>query len=129
GDPETDVVIPRLKTDLVELFQALNNQELDKISLEIDPKSAVTVMVVSGGYREAYEKGKEISGIENIEDSIVFDAGTKEETQKSLTIRGRVIAVTSFGENFKEALKTSYNNIDKLHFEKMYFRRDIGFDL
>lgn len=129
GDPETEVVIPRLKTDLVELFLALNNQELDKISLEIDPKSAVTVMVVSGGYPEDYEKGKEISGIENIEDSIVFHAGTKEESGKILTNGGRVIAVTSFGNDFKEALKTSYKNIDKLHFEKMYFRRDIGFDL
>lgn len=129
GDPETEVVIPRLKTDLVELFLALNNQELDKISLEIDPKSAVTVMVVSGGYPEDYEKGKEISGIEKIEDSIVFHAGTKEENGKVLTNGGRVIAVTSFGNDFKEALKTSYKNIDKLHFEKMYFRRDIGFDL
>ena len=129
GDPETEVVIPRLKTDLVELFQTLDNQELDKISLEIDPRSAVTVMVVSGGYPEDYEKGKEISGIETIEDSIVFHAGTKEENGKILTNGGRVIAVTSFGENFKEALKTSYTNIDKLHFEKMYFRRDIGFDL
>lgn len=129
GDPETEVVIPRLKTDLVELFQALDNQELDKISLEIDPKSAVTVMVVSGGYPEDYEKGKEISGIETIEDSIAFHAGTKEENGKILTNGGRVIAVTSFGENFKEALKTSYKNIEKLHFENMYFRRDIGFDL
>lgn len=129
GDPETEVVIPRLKTDLVELFLALNNQELDKISLEIDPRSAVTVMVVSGGYPEDYEKGKEISGIENIEDSIVFHAGTKEENGKILTNGGRVIAITSFGENFKDALKNSYKNIDKLHFENMYFRRDIGFDL
>lgn len=129
GDPETEVVIPRLKTDLVELFLALDNQELDKISLEVDPRSAVTVMVVSGGYPEDYEKGKEISGIETIEDSIAFHAGTKEENGKILTNGGRVIAVTSFGENFKEALKTSYKNIEKLHFENMYFRRDIGFDL
>lgn len=129
GDPETEVVIPRLKTDLVEFFQALDNQELDKISLEVDPRSAVTVMVVSGGYPEDYAKGKEISGIETIEDSIAFHAGTKEENGKILTNGGRVIAVTSFGENFKEALKTSYKNIDKLHFENMYFRRDIGFDL
>jgi len=129
GDPETEVVIPRLKTDLAELFLALKNQELDTISLEVDSRSAVTVMVVSGGYPESYEKGKEISGIENINDSIVFHAGTKEENGKTLTNGGRVIAITSFGENFKEALQTSYKNIDKLHFEKMYFRRDIGFDL
>jgi|SRR5690554_898728 len=129
GDPETEVVIPRLKTDLVVLFSALENQELDKIALEIDPQSAVTVMVVSGGYPEDYEKGKEISGIENIQDSIVFHAGTKEENGKIVTNGGRVITVTSFGKSFKEALKTSYNNIDKLHFENMYFRRDIGLDL
>ncbi|MGE4346917.1 MAG: phosphoribosylamine--glycine ligase [Flavobacteriaceae bacterium] len=129
GDPETEVVIPRLKTDLAELFLALKNQELNTISLEVDSRSAVTVMVVSGGYPESYEKGKEISGIENINDSIVFHAGTKEENGKTLTNGGRVIAITSFGENFKEALQTSYKNIDKLHFEKMYFRRDIGFDL
>lgn len=129
GDPETEVVIPRLKTDLAELFLALKNQELDTISLEVDSRNAVTVMVVSGGYPESYEKGKEISGIENINDSIVFHAGTKEENGKTLTNGGRVIAITSFGENFKEALQTSYKNIDKLHFEKMYFRRDIGFDL
>ncbi|MFA5556388.1 MAG: phosphoribosylamine--glycine ligase [Flavobacteriaceae bacterium] len=129
GDPETEVVIPRLKTDLAELFLALKNQELNTISLEVDSRSAVTVMVVSGGYPESYEKEKEISGIENINDSIVFHAGTKEENGKTLTNGGRVIAITSFGENFKEALQTSYKNIDKLHFEKMYFRRDIGFDL
>src|SRR5690554_459116 len=129
GDPETEVVIPRLKTDLAELFLAFKNQELNTISLEVDSRSAVTVMVVSGGYPESYEKGKEISGIENINDSIVFHAGTKEENGKTLTNGGRVIAITSFGENFKEALQTSYKNIDKLHFEKMYFRRDIGFNL
>jgi len=129
GDPETEVVIPRLKTDLVELFLTLKNQELNEISLEIDSRSATTIMVVSGGYPEDYEKGKEITGIENIEDSLVFHAGTKEENGKIMTNGGRVLAITSFGENFKEALKTSYKNIDKLHFEKMYFRRDIGFDL
>lgn len=129
GDPETEVVIPRLKSDLVELFTALESQELDKITLEVDSRSAVTVMVVSGGYPEDYEKGKEISGIENIQNSIVFHAGTKEENGQIVTNGGRVIAVTSFGENFKEALQHSYKNIEKLHFEKMYFRRDIGFDL
>lgn len=129
GDPETEVVIPRLKTDLVELFLTLKNQELDKISVEVDSRSATTVMVVSGGYPEDYEKGKVITGIENIEESLVFHAGTQEENGKTVTNGGRVLAITSFGENFKEALKTSYKNIDKLHFEKMYFRQDIGFDL
>lgn len=129
GDPETEVVLPRLKTDLVELFASLDNQELDKASLSIDPRSAVTVMVVSGGYPEDYQKGKEITGFEKIQDSMVFHAGTKLEDNKILTNGGRVIAMTSFGEDFREALKTSYKNIDKLHFENMYYREDIGFDL
>jgi phosphoribosylamine--glycine ligase len=129
GDPETEVVIPRLKSDLVELFQAVGNQTLDQLSLEIDERSATTIMVVSGGYPEDYGKGFEISGLENIEDSIAFHAGTKLENGKVFTNGGRVIAVTSFGESFQEAIKKSYQNIDKLHFDKMYFRKDIGFDL
>ncbi|WP_396165739.1 phosphoribosylamine--glycine ligase [Flavobacterium sp.] len=129
GDPETEVVIPRLKTDLVELFQAVGNQTLDQVALEIDQRSATTIMLVSGGYPEDYEKGFEISGLENIEDSIAFHAGTKLENGKVVTNGGRVIAITSFGESFPEAIKKSYQNIDKLHFDKMYFRKDIGFDL
>ena len=129
GDPETEVVIPRLKSDLVELFEAVGNQKLDQVSLEIDERSATTIMVVSGGYPEDYEKGFEISGLENIEDSIAFHAGTKLENGKVVTNGGRVIAITSFGESFQEAIKKSYQNIDKLHFDKMYFRKDIGFDL
>jgi phosphoribosylamine--glycine ligase len=129
GDPETEVVIPRLKSDLVKLFQAVGNQTLDQLSLEIDERSATTIMVVSGGYPEEYGKGFEISGLENIEDSIAFHAGTKLENGKVFTNGGRVIAVTSFGESFQEAIKKSYQNIDKLHFDKMYFRKDIGFDL
>jgi len=129
GDPETEVVIPRLKTDLVELFEAVGNQTLNEVSLEIDQKSATTIMVVSGGYPEDYDKGFEIFGLENVESSIVFHAGTKVENGKVVTNGGRVIAVTSFGESFPEAIKKSYQNIDKLHFDKMYFRKDIGFDL
>ncbi|MCZ8089264.1 phosphoribosylamine--glycine ligase [Flavobacterium sp.] len=129
GDPETEVVIPRLKSDLVELFQAVGNQTLDQVSLEIDERSATTIMVVSGGYPEDYGKGFEISGLENIEGSIAFHAGTKLVNGKVLTNGGRVIAVTSYGNNFEEAIKKSYQNIDKLHFDKMYFRKDIGFDL
>lgn len=129
GDPETEVVIPRLKTDLVELFLALKEQKLDQIELVIDPRSATTVMLVSGGYPEDYEKGKEISGLENIKDSIVFHAGTKFDNNKVVTNGGRVLAITSFGEDFKEALKTSYKNIENIRFEKMYYRKDIGFDL
>ena len=129
GDPETEVVIPRLKSDLVELFQAVGSQTLDEVSIDIDERSAATIMVVSGGYPEDYGKGFEITGLENIEDSIAFHAGTILKDGKVVTNGGRVIAVTSFGESFQEAIKKSYQNIDKLNFDKMYFRRDIGFDL
>ncbi len=129
GDPETEVVLPRIKTDLVELLEKTWESSLDKINLEIDERSATTVMTVSGGYPGSYEKGKEISGIKEISDSIVFHAGTKNEGDKILTNGGRVIALTSFGKDYKEALKKSYQSADKLHFDKMYFRKDIGFDL
>ena len=129
GDPETEVVIPRLKTDLVELFLAIANEKLDQIALEVDERSATTIMVVSGGYPEEFEKGKVISGLENITDSIVFHAGTKLENNQVLSNGGRVLTVTSYGDNFEEAIKKSYQNIAKLQFDKMYFRRDIGNDL
>jgi phosphoribosylamine--glycine ligase len=129
GDPETEVVIPRLKTDLVELFLAVANEKLDQIALEIDERSATTIMVVSGGYPEEFEKGKVITGLENITDSIVFHAGTKLENNQVLSNGGRVLTVTSYGDNFEEAIKKSYQNIAKLQFDKMYFRRDIGNDL
>ena len=129
GDPETEVVIPRIKSDLVELFQAVSKGNLDQVSLQIDERSATTVMLVSGGYPEDYEKGKEIYGLDNIKDSLVFHAGTKLENGKVLTNGGRVLAITSFGNDFHEAIKKSYQNIDILHFDKMYFRKDIGKDL
>lgn len=129
GDPETEVVLPRVKTDLVELLQKVGQQELASASLEIDKRAATTVMCVSGGYPEAYEKGKEITGLENIEDAIVFHAGTKEENGKVVTNGGRVMAVTSFGKDYQEALKKSYQNVEKLHFDKMYYRKDLGKDL
>lgn len=129
GDPETEVVIPRLKSDLVEIFNAVAAQELDKVNLEIDERSATTIMVVSGGYPEDYDKGMVISGLENVEGSIAFHAGTKLDNGNVVTSGGRVIAVTSYGNDFKEAIKKSYQNIDKLSFDKMYFRKDIGFDL
>ena len=129
GDPETEVVIPRLKTDLVELFLAVANEKLDEINLEIDERSATTVMLVSGGYPEEFEKGKVISGLENITDSIVFHAGTKFENNEVVTNGGRVLTITSYGDNFQEAIKKSYQNIDKLSFDKMNFRKDIGNDL
>ncbi len=129
GDPETEVVMPRLKSDLVAIFDAMAKQELDKIELEIDERSATTIMVVSGGYPEDYEKGKEISGLDTVEDSLVFHAGTKLENGKVLSNGGRVLAITSYGNSFEEAIKKSYQNINKLHFDKMNYRKDIGFDL
>ncbi len=129
GDPETEVVVPRLKSDLVELFLSVADQKLGDFNLEVDPRSATTVMLVSGGYPEDFEKGKVISGLENVTDSIVFHAGTKLDNGNVVTNGGRVIAVTSYGDNFQEAIKKSYQNIDKLSFDKMYFRKDIGFDL
>ncbi len=129
GDPETEVVMPRITSDLVTLFEAVANQKLDEVTLEIDERSATTIMVVSGGYPEDYEKGFEISGIDEIQDSLVFHAGTSLVDGKVVTSGGRVLAVTSYGATFQEAIKKSYQNIDKLHFDKMYFRKDIGFDL
>ena len=129
GDPETEVVLPRLKTDLVRLFKAISNQTLSDIQLEIDDRAATTVMLVSGGYPEAYEKGKEILGIENVKESLVFHAGAKEEDGKIVTSGGRVMAVTSYGKTYQEAIKKSYQSINNICFDKMNYRKDIGFDL
>ncbi|WKX77997.1 phosphoribosylamine--glycine ligase [Zobellia laminariae] len=129
GDPETEVVVPRIKNDLVEVFEAVADGTLDDINLELDPRTASTVMLVSGGYPEAYEKGKEITGFDSVEDSLVFHAGTQLKEGKVVTSGGRVMAVTSFGNNFKEALATSYKNIEKIKFQDMNYRKDIGFDL
>lgn len=129
GDPETEVVLPRIESDLLELFEGVATQTLSDKSFSVTYKTATTVMLVSGGYPEAYEKGKEITGLEAVEGSLVFHAGTKNEDNKVVTNGGRVIAVTSFGETIEEALKTSYNNIDKISFDKINYRKDIGFDL
>jgi phosphoribosylamine--glycine ligase len=129
GDPETEVVVPRLKSDILELFSAVAEQRLNDVSLDIDPRSAATIMMVSGGYPEDYQKGKAISGFEKITDSLVFHAGTKLENGSVVSSGGRVLAVTSFGETFDEAIKKSYQSIGMIHFDKMYYRTDIGFDL
>lgn len=129
GDPETEVVLPRIQSDLVELFMAVDAQTLDKQEFKLDPRSAATVMLVSGGYPEAYEKGKVITGLDNIEDSLVFHAGTTEKDGQVVTNGGRVMAITSFDDDFKQAIKKSYQNIEKLHFDRINYRTDIGFDL
>ncbi|MDX1470855.1 MAG: phosphoribosylglycinamide synthetase C domain-containing protein, partial [Flavobacteriaceae bacterium] len=129
GDPETEVVIPRLKNDIVDIFISIAQKTLNNVSLEIDDRAAATVMLVSGGYPETYEKGKVIEGLNEIKDSILFHAGAVEKEGKIVTSGGRVLAVTSLGENYIEALTTSYNNVKKIHFEGMYYRKDLGFDL
>ena len=129
GDPETEVVLPRLKTDLVEIFTAISQERLNDIDIEIDPRAATTVMLVSGGYPEAYEKGKKITGVEQIEGSIAFHAGALLKDGDIVTSGGRVMAITSYGATYQQAIKKSYQNIEKLHFDKMNYRKDIGFDL
>ena len=129
GDPETEVVLPRLKSDLVELFQAVGAQKLDEVSFEIDERAATTVMVVSGGYPEDYEKNKVITGLDQVTDSIVFHAGTALKDGEVVSNGGRVLAFTSYADNFEDALKKSYDSIEKVKFDGMYFRKDIGFDL
>lgn len=129
GDPETEVVLPRLKSDLVEIFEAIGKGKLQEQTIEIDQRTATTVMMVSGGYPEDYEKGKVISGIDTVQDSIVFHAGTTMKGEEIVSNGGRVLAVTSYGNDFKEALEKSYQSIEKIHFDKQYFRTDLGFDL
>ncbi|PHN94930.1 phosphoribosylamine--glycine ligase [Maribacter sp. 6B07] len=129
GDPETEVVLPRIQNDMVDLLKAVADQKLFDIELQLDERTATTVMTVSGGYPGSYEKGKEISGIESIEDSLVFHAGTTLKEGKVVTNGGRVMAITSFGSDFKTALSKSYENVAKLSFEGMNYRKDLGFDL
>ena len=129
GDPETEVVMPRLKTDILALFKAMAEGELEQAAFELDARFCTTVMLVSQGYPGDYEKGKEITGVSDVKGSIVFHAGTKLAEGKVVTNGGRVIAVSSFGKTMQEALAQSYENVSKIHFEGMNFRRDIGFDL
>ncbi len=130
GDPETQAVFPRIKSDLVELLWAVGQEKLDSVNIELDSHSAATVILASGGYPEAYEKGKVISGLETVEDSIVFFAGVQNNEQgDSVTSGGRVMAVTSLHEDWKQAIEISNKNAAKIQFEGKYFRKDIGFDL
>jgi len=129
GDPETEVVFPRIENDLLELFNSMGSTEFANIDLIVDERHAATVIMVSGGYPINYEKNKIITGIENITDSIVFHAGTKKDDNVFLTNGGRVLAITSLAKNYKQAIGLSYKQIEKISFEKAYFRKDIGFDL
>ena len=129
GDPETEVVIPRIKSDLLNLLKGIEDGTFSEKDLEIMEEVATTVMLVSGGYPETYEKEKEIFGIKDVTESIVFHAGTKQEGETIKTNGGRVIALTSFGENMNDALKKSFDSAEKIAFEGKYFRKDIGFDL
>ena len=129
GDPETEVVIPRIKNDFLAILQAVDEGRLDEIDLEIDPSVAATVVAVSGGYPEAYEKEKRITGLDEQKDKMIFHAGTKQEGDDINTSGGRVLAVTSFGKDHQEAVEASYKIISKINFERINYRKDIGFDL
>ena len=128
GDPETEIVFPRIKSDLVQHLVALSKGELQHEVVEIDARAAATVIVASGGYPGDYQKGKEINGLDAVKNSIVFHAGTKTEEGKLLTNGGRVLAVTSFGKNIHEAVATSNASIEKIDFEGKYYRKDIGYE-
>jgi phosphoribosylamine--glycine ligase len=129
GDPETEVVLPRLKTDLLELFHLMGDQRLHEAEVAFYDEVAATVMVVSGGYPEGYEKGKEIMGVDQVEGTTVFHAGTAMKNNQLVTNGGRVMAFTSLAETNEKALQQSYSAIDKICFDGIYYRKDIGFDL
>ena len=129
GDPETEVVFPRLANDLVELLKAIDEDKVGEFEVEEDERAAAAIIVVSGGYPQAYEKGKKITGVEQTEGSLIFHAGTRMDGDDLLTNGGRVIAITSYGETFQDALTLSNQNAEIIQFEGKNYRRDIGFDL
>ncbi len=129
GDPETEVVMPRIKSDILDLFEGVATQTLNKKKIEIDDRIAVTVMLVAGGYPGDYEKGKVITGLDSVKDSIPFHAGTTEKKDTIVTNGGRVIAISSYGNTLQEALKKSFENAEKVNYDGKYYRKDIGKDL
>lgn len=129
GDPETEAVLPRLNTDLMEIFVAIKEQALNRIDIEVNPKTAATVVLVSGGYPGSYEKGHPIKGLESVENALVFHAGARNDGDKVVTSGGRVMAVTAFGNDYKAALSKSYQAISNINFQGMNYRKDLGFDL
>jgi len=129
GDPETEVVFPRLKNDLVELFNSMGTSKFKSVKLKISDKHAATVILVSGGYPQSYNKGKTIDGLNNLSEVLVFHAGTKKKNDSFITSGGRVLAITSLANSFELALENSYDQINKIKFDGMNYRKDIGFDL
>ncbi len=129
GDPETQVVLPRIKNDLLDLFMAVAEERLEHTVVETDPRTAVTVVVAAGGYPEEYLSGFPIHGLDQVSESIVFHAGTKKDSSRVVTSGGRVLAVTSLGKDIQEAREKSYKSIKMIRFEGMYYRSDIGLDL
>lgn len=131
GDPETEVILPRLRSDLLDLMEGIATNTLSERDVDIDPRSASTVMLVSGGYPESYEKGKEIKGLQNVwsDDAIIFHAGTQSDGPKTITSGGRVLCATAYGKNLEKALAKSYKAIESISFEKSYYRKDIGKDV
>jgi phosphoribosylamine--glycine ligase len=129
GDPETQVVLPRISSDLVDLLWNTANSTLDQVKMDIDDRSACTVVMVSGGYPGKYEKGMPIKGLEEVTGNLVFHAGTRYEQDKVVTNGGRVLAITAYGENTVEAIKSAYGTVESLDWENVYYRKDIGQDL